>query len=415
MRHISRLPFLFVLILGGCRTPAGFTGDMESILREVSQETGLDNLSVGPLDPSIKMLRRVQVRGSHRDLGYLEGLAAQKAEWEIPLVPDKDREANEAVIAFYSEIYHFHLEKVRGTAEAFGVDWRDVDFRVMERGFYDRFGTEGYNAEQTVGAGFPEGAGSCSVIGLSLPPESGSIPMVGRNLDTFNVTGFLVFSEMEGVYRSLVLSGEAYYDYAVDGINEKGLFIGEMSITDPAYLAGNLSRSYPDHPSVYMLRMMRIVLDTCANVDEAIALFEKVPVWFTHDLWHFYLADASGNRCVIEYDRQGHLVVIRGTGDWLVATNTPLQEDPAILELCPRYKEARQTLSEDKIGGSDDLYRLMGNISVSRRNPWLEGWIPEGYLLRLRTVWTTVYDLKALSLELHHWEDDYGKRTFFLD
>lgn len=414
MKYVYPLFFIMAALCGGCQSLESFSGDIETILSESSRETGLSNLVVGELDPSIKMIRQVHVSGSHRDLGYLEGVAARKAGWDIPLIPDGDRALNDRIIAFYEDVYPFHIQKVTGTAEAYGVHWRDVDFRIMERGFYDRFGTEGYNAAQTVGDGFPEGSGSCSVIGLTLPPEAGSVPMIGRNLDTFNITGFLVLSEMEGVYRTLGMSGECFYDYVVDGINEKGLFIGEMSITDPAYHRRNLSPNYPGQPSVYMLRMMRIVLDTCANVDEAVSLFRRVPVWFSYDLWHFYLADSSGNRCVIEYDKEGQLVVIRDDAPFLVSTNTPLMEGDDALELCPRWSVAHGVLAEGKVHTQQDLYRLMGDISVSRRNPWLQQWVPLSWLRTLRTVWTTVYNLDSGTLDLHHWEDGYSRRSFSL-
>lgn len=60
----------------------------------------------------------------------------------------------------------------------------------------------------------------------------------------------------------------------------------------------------------------------------------------------------------------------------------------------------------------DDLVRLMGVISASRRNPWLEQVVPLSYLDTLRTVWTTVYNLQDRTMELYHWQDEYMRHVF---
>ena len=402
------------LCLSACTCSPVTLDNVEKRIEAAASMTGLATLQVESLSNSVSMIRRVNVTGSHRDLGFIEGAVAREAGIPLPLVLEKDRQWNAMIIAFYRDVYPQHLEKIRGTAEAYGYALEDVSLEAMERGFYDRFGTEGYDAARTVGDGFPKEAGSCSVVGISVPNESGPTPLVGRNLDTFNITGFLVFSTMDNVYASVAMSGEVLYDYVVDGMNEKGLFIGEMSILDPDYTRANLLREYPDKPSVYMMRMMRIVLDTCSSVEEAVSLFEQVPVWFTHDLWHFFLADSSGARCVIEYTKEGSVEVIYGNSDYLLSTNTPLVEDRAVLLRCPRWSVAEKALSGGTVRTKDDLVRLMGIISVSRRNPWLEQVVPLSYLDTLRTVWTTVYNLRERTMELYHWQDEYMRHVFMV-
>lgn len=412
MKTMYTLLVIQLICFTGCLSNPSPLENVEDRIVAAVRETGLNTLNVGPLDDSVPMIRRVTVTGSHRDLGFIEGTVAREAGIPLPLVQEEERQRNTKIIDFYRAVYPPHLEKVRGTAEAYGMTLEDVSLEAMERGFYDRFGTEGYDAETTAGSGFPKNVGSCSVIGISVTDESDTIPLVGRNLDTYNITGFLVHSRMDGVYASVAMSGESFHDYVVDGINEKGLFIGEMSILDPDYTRANLSREYPEKPSVYMMRMMRIVLDTCATVEEAVSLFERVPVWFTHDLWHFFLADSSGSRCVIEYTKDGAVAVVQGSGDYLLSTNTPLVEDRAVLLHCPRWLVAEKALSGGKVLTKDDLVRLMGVISVSRRNPWLEQVVPISYLDTLRTVWTTVYNLRDRTMELYHWQDGYVCREF---
>jgi len=104
--------------------------------------------------------------------------------------------------------------------------------------------------------------------------------------------------------------------------------------------------------------------------------------------------------------------VIREKGDYLVSTNTPLVEERAVLSLCPRWAVAESILSEGNVKTKADLARLMGVISVSRRNPWLEQVVPLSYLDTLRTVWTTVYNLRERTMVLYHWQDGYVCREF---
>ncbi len=87
-------------------------------------------------------------------------------------------------------------------------------------------------------------------------------------------------------------------------------------------------------------------------------------------------------------------------------------EGRAVLSLCPRWAVAESVLADGKVKTKADLTRLMGIISVSRRNPWLERLVPLTYLDTLRTVWTTAYNLRDRTMELYHWQDDYTRREF---
>jgi choloylglycine hydrolase len=213
-----------------------------------------------------------------------------------------------------------------------------------------------------------------------------------------------VRSEVEGSYKSLNTAALAFHEYALDGINEKGVFIGEMTIGDPAY-AGILSPDYPKRPSVFSHHMMRIVLDTCASVDEAVALFSHVPVWFTNDPWHFFLADAAGNFAVVEYDKSGQLAITRQTGGVLVSANTALMEGRESLMKDPRYAIADKYVGEhgaDGIAAHASMAELMKYLALREDNPKY----PSVIGIRA-TLWTSTYDLVERTMVIRYWEDGY--------
>lgn len=82
----------------------------------------------------------------------------------------------------------------------------------------------------------------------------------------------------------------------MDGINEKGLSIAVVKLNTES-TAQNTGKT-----PIITTVMLRAVLDRCATVDEAIALFESFDM---HDslgvAYHYQLADAEGCCAVIEY------------------------------------------------------------------------------------------------------------------
>ena len=60
--------------------------------------------------------------------------------------------------------------------------------------------------------------------------------------------------------------------------------------------------AYPEEPAIQVIHMVRIALETCATVEEAVALFQSVRIWFPVEVNHILLADKMGNSAVIEFD-----------------------------------------------------------------------------------------------------------------
>lgn len=83
----------------------------------------------------------------------------------------------------------------------------------------------------------------------------------------------------------------------VDGINKKGLSIAVLQIKAKA-----TKQVDPSKLNICTTAMVRAVLDTCADVDEAVDLFKKYNM---HDslacCYHYQISDASGRTVVVEY------------------------------------------------------------------------------------------------------------------
>ncbi len=181
----------------------------------------------------------------------------------------------------------------------------------------------------------------------------------GRNYDYFKNPTMVTISHPKKGYASIACSDMSHFGYSleklptslttklnclaaiyapVDGINEKGLCTSIMALPKQA------SQQDTDKHDVGTTIIMRLWLDRCATVDEALALLETVDV--RHDAavgsgYHYMVADANGDCAVVEFDKEDgwKTMIVRkeeGTNSMLV-TNHLLSEkyyttepDPAV-------------------------------------------------------------------------------------
>lgn len=103
-----------------------------------------------------------------------------------------------------------------------------------------------------------------------------------------------------------------------DGMNERGLAVG-LAADDAA-----TARPVAGRPTVGSVRVLRLVLDQAATVDEAVAVFNRHNLDFEGGPpLHYLLADARGASAVVEFV-DGALRVEKGRGSWQALTNVPV-------------------------------------------------------------------------------------------
>ena len=91
--------------------------------------------------------------------------------------------------------------------------------------------------------------------------------------------------------------------------------------------------------------MVRIALETCATVEEAIERFRSVRIWFPCEVNHLLIADEAGIAAIVEFDRERNMVTFRRTEPQMIMTNTAYQEGiEFIREHCPRFRMAQSVL-----------------------------------------------------------------------
>lgn len=157
--------------------------------------------------------------------------------------------------------------------------------------------------------------GGCSAFNAFTPNGD---HIMGRNFDFKTAPCLVLWTHPEGNYSSLAVVDHNFITYGnkrnvfdgkhtaqlllspyccVDGINEKGLSIAVLQIRAKA-----TQQNVPSKTDITTTSMVRAVLDTCADVDEAVELFRKYNM---HDslycCYHYFLTDKSGRAVIVEF------------------------------------------------------------------------------------------------------------------
>jgi hypothetical protein len=174
----------------------------------------------------------------------------------------------------------------------------------------------GYDRLKDVTTPPPATPFGCSLFATENPAN----PIFARNFDWDANPALLLFTEPPDGYASVSMvdvsylgltGGDTSPDLAdeanrarladapllpFDGMNAEGLAIGLAAVPDAQ------AATVPDRPTVDGVRIIRLVLDQAATVDEAVAIFERHNIDFSDGPpLHYLVADATGKSVVIEF------------------------------------------------------------------------------------------------------------------
>lgn len=262
----------------------------------------------------------------------------------------------------------------------------------------------------------------------------------GRNYDFFKNPSLVTISRPKKGYASIAVSDMSHFGYSleklpkdlkskvlciasiyapVDGMNEKGLCTSIMALPKQA------SQQSTGKPAVGTTIIMRLFLDRCASVQEALDLLETVDV--RHDAtvgsgYHYMVADAQGNCAVIEFDKNDGwktMVVTKPEEmNYMVVTNHLL--DPKYFTTVPnpevgnphskswwRYETATSFLKEHNgIVSLEEAQECLSEVHW-KDLVWDNGMVED-------TQFSNVYDQKNLTLSLRNWNAYEKTETFRL-
>ncbi len=173
-----------------------------------------------------------------------------------------------------------------------------------------------------------------------------------------------------------------------DGINDAGLCACLLALSN-----GNAPVDTPRFDAFDELSIVRLLLESCDTVDEATALFERLPKQTVFIPCHYLVADRTGDGAILEWDANG-CQILRRVGDApLVCTNhrvagQPSGDDarnPADLR---DLEERRECLAEALAVSRPDEATAWQAAQAVRRSAFDAGQSVFG-----GTLWTSLYDL----------------------
>ena len=262
----------------------------------------------------------------------------------------------------------------------------------------------------------------------------------GRNYDYYKNPTLVTISHPKKGYASIACSDMSHIGYGldklpqkflsrvnclasiyapVDGINEKGLCTSIMALPKQA------SQQDTEKHDVGTTMIMRLWLDRCATVEEALTLLETVDV--RHDAavgsgYHYMIADATGHCVVVEFDKDDDwkTIVVRKPQekDYMLVTNHLLNPkhyttEPDIAVGNPhsyswdRYAKADAYLAEH--AGILTFDQAQECLSLVH---WVDLPIPGDKVED--TQYSNVYDQHKLTLSLRNWNDYETTHRFSL-
>lgn len=253
----------------------------------------------------------------------------------------------------------------------------------------------------------------------------------GRNYDYFKNPSLVLHSHPKNGYASLstvdlshlgykldklpnTLAGKALCLAGVyapmDGINETGLCISIMAL--PRQAAYQNTGKNVVGTSIYM----RLVLDRCATVEEAIALTESLDI--RHDQaagsgYHYFIADAKGDAVVVEFDLKDgwKTMLVRKPEDavYMHVTNHLLSPRYYTTEPDPEFGNPNSHSWERFAKVADYMDARAGAVTLDEAQDclaqvhWKDLIWPNGTVED--TQWSNVYDQTALTLRMRDWYD----------
>lgn len=345
------------------------------------------------------IVHHLVLRGGNRAIGrHLGEIARARHRWSPPPAPDalRVRVQREWVRRHAAGLF----ERMRGAADAFGVDLADDAWDVSR-------------------LGAPPAAPGCSAVFVPPRATASGHPLVSRAFDfaaPLEPAGaggpahagrpYVLETWPDEGHPSLAVVAFDLLGGVLDGVNAEGLCVVASGDAE----AGEAGLE-PDPGAVGLdeLQAGRFLLDTCATaIDAREALLQLKQPYAAFPV-HWLVADRHGDAFTFEWGRGRNRVhLVEAAGAPLALANHPLHRYPGGAGL-PRG---------DGPAGSYARWRTLAGALAEAGEPWTRGSL--GLAARrafagpeqdpheggVRTLWHGIYDLRDRSLEATFWLRD---------
>lgn len=282
--------------------------------------------------------------------------------------------------------------------------------------------------------------GGCSAFNAFTPDGD---HIMGRNFDFKTAPCLVLWTHPEGNYSSLAVVDHNFITYGnkrnkfngknsaqlllspyccVDGINEKGLSIAVLQIRAKATQQKN-----PTKKDITTTAMVRAVLDTCADVDEAVELFRKYNM---HDslycCYHYFLTDSTGRAVIVEFIDNKMNVYEKNSEKYNVK-NSVYEDDGLKLTYMTNYTVTKDIGSFEVEQHGYDRTDAIKNAFVEKNDVMTEleamdllnyvklDYDHPKYPWRIEALWSSVYNTTKRTMKIAAGMDYTKIYTFSVD
>lgn len=337
-------------------------------------------------------VRHLVLRGSNTEIGQALATLA-KERFQLKPSPSTDRFRTRVQRKYLKAHYPILLERMRGVAAAFE--------KQLDDDAWD-FGSLPYLT------GPP---GGCSVVYYPPGVTDDANGVVSRNYEysigtmddkwpkrgelPANARPYLIEMHPHRGYASLALSAYDLLNGVLDGINSEGLTVSVLSDYE-------FKPEFPIDPAeeggigLDELQVQRMLLDTCANVDEAKEALLLTKQYYAFMPQHYLVADRHGKAFVWEYSHaHNREYIIENLGKPLITTNFSLhthlegKSPPSAARaktVCPRYCALAERIAVERGKWTLDSTKASHQAVDSIMPAPLLGLMPP-----VRTLWHALY------------------------
>ena len=267
--------------------------------------------------------------------------------------------------------------------------------------------------------------GGCSAFNAFTPDGD---HIMGRNFDFKTAPCLVLWTHPEGNYSSLAVVDHNFITYGnkrnvfdgkhtaqlllspyccVDGINEKGLSIAVLQIRAKA-----TKQNAPGKTDITTTAMVRAVLDTCADVDEAVALFREYNM---HDslycCYHYFLSDKSGRAVIVEFI-DNEIKIYEKNSEKYGVYNSVYENDGHKLTYMTNYTVTKdigpfnvEQHGYDRTDAIKDAFKVKNDVMTELEAMDLLNYVKldydhPKYPWRIEALWSAVYNTSKCTMKI---------------
>jgi hypothetical protein len=336
-RHIPRVVFAVTVVTGAISFGA-LARDPGSAKAAIQQDR---LVAGGPKD--FQEVRHLILKGTNFEIGQALATIGQE-RYQLKPAPAADALRVRAQRKYLEKNFPIHFDRMRGVAAAFGQRLTDDTWDLSGLGYL--FSLQGgCSVMHFPPAVTADGAGVVSrdydfstgtIDGRKSP--AGELPCTARP--------YVIEMHPDRGYASLSICAYDLLGGVLDGINSEGLTVALLA-DDELGSKFKMEPAMSGGVGLGVQQVLRMLLDTCANVEEAKEALLTTKQYYEFIPCHYLIADRHGNAFVWEYSQAHNKEhIIENPGQPLVTTNFSLHRHmdgaspPSAAKaknICPRY------------------------------------------------------------------------------